>query len=277
MVNIPIDTGKIDNIPLKITRVGKYEFAYVYSKKNPLTLVMIHGHGASNEYLRPVFKYPNLAKYSVLIPDLIGFGDTPAPADFSYKMEDQALAVKQLMYKLGISGNVVLLGSSMGGAIAVFLAEALKRKVKGIILAEGTLDISDCSAPNQAIAAQPYDLYEKTVFWRRLDELRADPEYSWVVKSQEKAGPISCYKSIVDYVKVAREDTLITKLANLGIPILGIYGEKNKGLRTSDLRLSKLKDSSVVYIPNAGHVMMYDNPEAYHQAIENFMYKIENP
>lgn len=275
MVNLPHEAEK-DNISLKKIRAGNYEFAYVYNKTNNLiTLIMIHGHGASNEYLKPVFNYPTIAKYSILIPDLVGFGETPAPAYFIFKMEDQARAVKQLMDKLRINGQVVLLGSSMGGAIMVMLAEMLRGRVKGIINAEGTIDLSDCSAPNQTIAAQPYELYEKTVFWRRLDELRAVPEYNWVVRSQEKAGPVSCYKSIVDYVNVARGDTLIDRLSALNVPILGIYGEKNKGLRTSDDKLSKLKDSSIIYIPNAGHVMMMDNPNAYYSAIETFMAKIK--
>ena len=265
------------NVKLDHVKTQDYEFAYVYHKgKNPLTLVMLHGHGASNEYLKPVFDYLELTKYSILIPDLIGFGDTPASAGFSFKMEDQARAVKQLIDELGIEGDLVLLGSSMGGAIAIMLAEMLGGKVKGIINAEGTIDLNDCSAPNQAIATQPYEHYEKTVFWQRLEELRADPEYTWVVRSQEKAGPISCYKSIVDYVRVAKEDTLTIRLANLKVPILAIYGEKNRGLRTSEKRLGAIKQTCVVYIPQGGHVMMRDNPDAFYRAIDDFLKKIKN-
>ena len=256
-------------------RVGEFTFSYVHHRsKKSLTLVMIHGHGASNEYLRPVFNYPELVKYGILIPDLVGFGDTPAPAWFSFKMEDQTRAVKQLMDTLAIKGDVVLLGSSMGGAIAVILAEMLGNRVKGIINAEGTIDIDDCSTPNQVIATQTYERYEATVFKQRLDELRADPEYAWVVRSQEKAGPVSCYLSIEDYVKVAKEDTLTRRLANLNVPILAIYGEKNKGTRTSEKRLGAIKRSSVVYIPRAGHVMMLDNPDAFYDAVSEFIEKL---
>jgi pimeloyl-ACP methyl ester carboxylesterase len=265
----------LEKVKLDHKKTREYDFSYIYHKGNsPLTLIMLHGHGASNEYLRPILDYPKLAEYSILIPDLVGFGDTPAPAGFSFRMEDQAKAVKQLIDVLGVEDKIVLLGSSMGGAIAVMLAEMLDGKVKGFINAEGTIDINDCSAPNQAIAAQPYEFYEKTVFWKRLEELRADPDYVWVVRSQEKAGPVSCYKSIVDYVRVAREDTLTVRLANLGVPVLAIFGEKNRGLRTMEERFRAIEGAGVVYIPRGGHVMMRDNPDAYYQAIEEFMNQI---
>jgi len=96
----------------------------------------------------------------------------------------------------------------------------------------------------------------------------------WVVRSQEKAGPVSCYKSIVDYVRVAREDTLTVRLANLGVPVLAIFGEKNRGLRTMEERFRAIEGAGVVYIPRGGHVMMRDNPDAYYQAIEEFMNQI---
>jgi len=259
-------------VKLDHKKTTNYDFAYVYHKgKLPITLIMLHGHGASNEYLRPVFNYPQLTKYSILIPDLVGFGDTPAPEGFSFKMEDQAKAVKQLIEALRIEDEIVLLGSSMGGTIAVMLGEMLDGKVKGIINADGTIDINDCSAPNQVIATQPYDAYEKTVFWKRLEELKASPEYAWVVRSQEKAGPFSCYKSIIDYVQVAKEDTLTARLAILKVPILAVFGEKNRGTRTSEMKLGAIEGASVVYIPRGGHVMMSDNPDAYYQAIDKFM------
>jgi len=265
----------LTNIKLEHSKTKDYDFSYIYHRgKRPLTLIMLHGHGASNEYLKPIFNHPELTEYSILIPDLVGFGDTLAPVRFSFKMKDQARAVKQLIEFLGIEGEIVLMGSSMGGAIAIMLAEMLDGKVKGIINAEGTIDINYCSAPNQAIAAQPYDHYEKTVFWQRLEELKADPEYTWVVRSQEKAGPISCYKSIVDYVRVSKEDTLTLRLANLKVPILAIYGEKSRGLHTSEKRLEAISQTSIVYIPRGGHVMMRDNPDAFYQIIEEFMSKI---
>ena len=64
---------------------------------------------------------------------------------------------------------------------------------------------------------------------------------------------------------------MTARLANLKVPILAIFGEKNRGTRTSETKLGAIEGASVVYIPRGGHVMMSDNPDAYYQAIDNFM------
>ena len=65
-----------------------------------MTIVPIHGLGGSNAYWQPIHDYPELAAYSILIPDLVGYGDSqPAPKNFKYTMREQAEAIKALIDK----------------------------------------------------------------------------------------------------------------------------------------------------------------------------------
>ena len=61
--------------------IGHIKFALIYQRGTKAsTIVYLHGHGGSNEYLRRILDYPALSKYNVLIPDLVGSGDTKAPS-----------------------------------------------------------------------------------------------------------------------------------------------------------------------------------------------------
>jgi len=51
--------------------------------------------------------------------------------------------------------------------------------------------------------------------------------------------------------------------------VLVIYGEKNKGLWTSEKKM--VDQFSLVYIPGAGHAMMEDNPDAFYGAVIRFV------
>ena len=62
-------------------------FSYTYRwGSKPLILVFIHSLGGSKGYLQSVLNVADLLEFHVLIPDLIGFGDTIAPTGFLYGM-----------------------------------------------------------------------------------------------------------------------------------------------------------------------------------------------
>ena len=87
--------------------------------------------------------------------------------------------------------------------------------------------------------------------------------------SLAKAGPITMYHSSGDLVNVSREDTLVGRLTALKVPVLAIYGEKNKGLWTSEKKLTSL--FQLVYIQGAGHEMMRENPEVFYGEVTRFI------
>jgi pimeloyl-ACP methyl ester carboxylesterase len=253
------------------TKTGGYTFSYTRRRaENSITIIPLHGLGGSKGYWQPIYGYPGLARCGVLVPDLVGYGDSnPAPAGFGYTMLEQAEAVKTLVDILPVEGDIVLIPHSMGGPIGVYLARLLAPRVKGIVYAEGNIDINDCFGSNAIITKYTYGEYAESAFRSSLEAARkrgASPES---VGSLEKAGPATMYRSAEDLVRVSRGGTLAGELKSLGVPVLAVYGETNKGLWTSEKKAAAL--FPLTYIPGAGHAMMVDNPDAFYGKVEKFI------
>ena len=54
--------------------------------------------------------------------------------------------------------------------------------------------------------------------------------------------------------------------------MLAVYGEKNRGKFTSENKLGEA--FPLVFIPDAAHSMMVDNPNAYYSEVSRFIEKI---
>lgn len=248
-------------------------FSYTYRRSSkPLTLVLIHGLGGSKEYLQSILNVNDLLEFNVLIPDLVGFGHTPAPKDFTYTMQEQADAVRNLIDELNIMGDIAIIAHSMGGPIGVMLAEALGNRIKAVVYAEGNIDFDDCFSSNLVITRYTFEEYKEKGFAKGLDILRRQGDVGRMASSQGKAGAETIYWSSKDLVKVSNEDTLVKRLTALNIPVLAIYGETNRGKWTSEKKLEAL--FPLVFIPKAGHLMMVENPEAFYNEVTAFIHKL---
>jgi pimeloyl-ACP methyl ester carboxylesterase len=249
------------------------KFSYTYRQNSkPLTLVLIHGLGGSKEYLQIILNIAELLAFNVLIPDLVGFGETPAPKSFTYTMQEQADSVRTLIDELNITGDIAIIAHSMGGPVGIMLAETLGDRAKAVVYAEGNIDFDDCFSSNLVITRYTFEEYKAKGFAKGLDILRKQGNVGRIASSQEKAGAETIYLSSKDLVKVSSEDTLIGRLSALKIPILAIYGEMNRGKWTSEKKLGAL--FPLVFIPEAGHMMMVDNPAAFYAEVAAFIHKI---
>jgi pimeloyl-ACP methyl ester carboxylesterase len=96
-------------------------------------VVLVHGLGANAEYWRNLAPYLTQSGFRVYIPDLLGYGRSEQPADFSYSVRDEATVVVGFMDALGLK-QVELGGWSMGGWIAVLVAAEHPERVSRLML-----------------------------------------------------------------------------------------------------------------------------------------------
>ncbi len=95
-------------------------------------LLLLHSGGMSSEEWRR--HIPALARqFRVIAPDLPGHGHTPPPADEPLSIGAMARAVRTLLDELGIAEAHVL-GSSMGGAVALRLTLDTPERVSRLVL-----------------------------------------------------------------------------------------------------------------------------------------------
>jgi pimeloyl-ACP methyl ester carboxylesterase len=93
-------------------------------------LILIHGFGANKD------NWLNLAnklngKYHLIIPDLIGDGESSKPLDIDYTIDNQTKMLHEFLNTLK-NKNFVLVGNSMGGQIA--LNYAYHYKINSLIV-----------------------------------------------------------------------------------------------------------------------------------------------
>jgi pimeloyl-ACP methyl ester carboxylesterase len=104
-------------------------------------VVLVHGLGGSAEDWRNLAPYLAKAGFHVYIPDLLGYGRSAKPADFSYSVQAEAKVVVGFMIDLGLK-RVDLGGWSMGGWIVQLIASEHPEMVRRLMLFDaGGLDV----------------------------------------------------------------------------------------------------------------------------------------
>ena len=98
-------------------------------------LVMLHGLGSSASSWYPrAANHPKLRDHRCLLVDFLGYGYSDRPRSYNYSMESQAENVASLLDHLGLS-HCVVIGHSMGGSIAILLADSRPDLVSQLIVA----------------------------------------------------------------------------------------------------------------------------------------------
>ena len=114
--------------------VGGHRLHYeVEGPANGRAVVLVHGLGGRAEDWRDLAPYVAKAGFRVYLPDLIGYGRSEKPADFSYSVHDEADVVVGFLDALELK-QVDLGGWSMGGAIVQHVAADHPDRVRRLLL-----------------------------------------------------------------------------------------------------------------------------------------------
>lgn len=108
-------------------------YQYGVATRSGLTVVMLHGIGNSSKTWDEVIE--RLPKNTAVITlDLLGFGKSPRPDWAAYSARTQARSVAATLLKIGVRGKVILVGHSLGGLVAIEIANRYRFAVKGVVL-----------------------------------------------------------------------------------------------------------------------------------------------
>jgi pimeloyl-ACP methyl ester carboxylesterase len=219
--------------------------------------------------------HPALSGSRSLLVDLLGFGLSDKPDGFGYTIEDHAATVIKLLDRERVQG-CELVGHSLGGSIAIVVASRRPDLVSSLVVAEANLDPG--MGPFSArVLATSEEEFVRTGFDTELmllrDAGRKDPESlsAVVLGMQAVASPRAIYQTACSLTE-EREPTFRELLAQLDIPrsflvgsdtlkrgetpASGEIGEELHGTGTQRL-----------IVPNAGHLMMLDNPDGFAETI----------
>jgi len=96
-------------------------------------LLLVHGLGGHAEDWQNLALLLTKAGYLVYMPDLVGFGRSDKPQDFSYSVPDQARVLADFLASLHV-GKADVAGWSMGGWVVERMASEHPERVQKLVL-----------------------------------------------------------------------------------------------------------------------------------------------
>lgn len=234
-------------------------------------LVMLRGLGRCMQhwlgYERELAQH-----YRVITMDLRGIGQTTLPLSFTHRIHDLAGDVVAVLDALGI-GQAHVLGVSLGGMVA--LATGLEHPTRCLsvialntsIAGQRTLRMS----PRGAWAIASGLVGDKMKIHRNL----VDVLTSTRLPTERKLEAVQKFHAIATtdglYVFTALKQLILAarfhvkqRLPELQMPVLLVYGADDQFVPSINTRKLKalIPHARLVSIPDAGHEIMMDQPEA---------------
>jgi pimeloyl-ACP methyl ester carboxylesterase len=236
------------------------------------TVVYLHGLGCSkNDFLESV-NSTELHAYTLVAFDFPGCGNSPYPNDARFDIDDLVELTHLVVMTLQLD-DVIIIGHSMGGLVALLYAEKYGEHVKGFINVEGNLASEDCFFSRE-VAQHSFDYFSTTSFTELKRHLANSPnrgfqKYAETLETSASARAFfECCPSLVDY---SEHGSLNQRYIALNIPKLFVYGSENRTL--SYLSALKERGCEMTEIPESNHFPGYDNPHAFYHAIAAFLEK----
>ncbi|MFE9118526.1 alpha/beta fold hydrolase [Streptomyces sp. NPDC007172] len=221
-------------------------------------LVYVHGLGSmSAVYHAHIAAHPALAGRRQLFVDLPGHGLSDRPADFGYTLEDHAGALGAALDAAEVTG-AELVAHSMGGAVAIVLADRRPDLVARLLLTEANLD----PWPTPQAGSRGIAAYTEEDFVRGggFAEVLARVGPVWAA-TMRLADPRGLYRTAVGLVRGTRPTMRELLVRATGIDRTYLVG----GLEDEPAGRAELVASGVrvVTVPDAGHNVMFDDPAAF--------------
>lgn len=236
------------------------------------TLLYLHGLGESGLCFEALMDHPVLAGWPQVAVDLHGYGKSERAAP-ALGLEAHARALAATL----APGRYVLIGHSMGGVVATFLAGLLDQRVAGFINIEGNISASDCTFSALIAACDPKE-FAATGFARLCETVKRDGEYDRALalyaQSLRLAEPGQLYLNATELVAMSAAETLATAMGALTMPKTYLLGSPGgSGARTRELLA--LADVAWSAVPNAGHWPFIDQTDLCAAEIGGFLQRLE--
>jgi pimeloyl-ACP methyl ester carboxylesterase len=220
-------------------------------------VVLVHGLSGSGRWWQRTIGAltPHRRVYVV---DLIGFGSSRNRLPFI--LAEAAGYLLGWMNQLELE-RASLVGHSMGGLIVAELAADAPARVDRLVLVDP--------------AALPFDVHYLRHAISLIRELRhLSPSFLPVLLADAlRAGPVTLWRAASGLMLA----DMRPKLERISAPTLAIWGEHDAlvPLTLASQLADYLRYEQLVVIKGAGHVPMWDRPQAFNRALTEFLFADE--
>ena len=261
----PPASTRVEGSPQLATEPDGVHIEYRVLGKGDPAIVLIHGWATDANYWNAQID-PLKSKYTVVAVNLAGHGgSTNSRTDWSMEKygEDVATVVRRIPNQ-----QVILVGHSMGGTVALEAARSLNDRVVGIIVVDALKSVGLPPLPKAEI--------DKRVAPFRTDFIGSVRKY--VTEELFEKGADSVFVQKVAYdmsleppeVGVPSLEALLsmdfnTVLPDIKIPVLAINSDLGA---TDEARIRKaLPTFKSDVIPHTGHFLMMEAPDRFNPVL----------
>ena len=281
----------VTGLERRSARVIHYNLSYVVQGAELGTdgaIVLLHdilGGAFAWDAILPQLSGLQRAVYAI---DLLGYGqsDHPWPADTSVWGHADCLAL--LFEQLNLT-NIVLVGHGIGGGVAQILATRLSYKRVASLVLIDTICYDHAFAPDWPLVDMKKGQDPEVPLGVDLTDLQNELRTNLpkaVVNTNAFAQALDHYiepwnshvgkEELYQHVRLLipyYSNAVSSDLKVLGRPVLIIWGEKDQQnpLEYGERLFREIPASSLVVVPNAGHLVLFDAPDEVAGALNKFI------
>jgi pimeloyl-ACP methyl ester carboxylesterase len=264
-------------------KIGQWRCHFTEYPATGKNIVFIHGFASSTYTWEKVAPILNKQGYHVWALDIKGFGWSDKPKDTSYDVLTLTEEVHQWMESMGLD-DVVLVGNSLGGGIATLVALLHPEKV-------GHLVLIDAAAYNteypliMKLALLPLSSSMSKLFFSHwvVRQTLYEVYYhrDWISRDQVDAyynrlrteNALDAQVAVVRALDFSKVEKYVNRIPEIKAKTLILWGEHDRWIPLSSAHRFKaeLKGSSLVIIPECGHMPQEEYPDITAKLLDDFI------
>ncbi len=260
---------------------------FVRSGGSGPAVVLIHGFGDTGDMWGPLAA--RLAKiHTVIVPDLRGMGRSSRAAA-GYDKKSQAGDIRAVVTALG-QDHAAVVGHDIGTMVAYAYAASYPDKVDKLVVMDAPVP---GVAPWNQIVLSPQLWHfnfagkdaerlvagrERIYLDRFWNEFAGDPakidEATRAYYAKQYAQPGAMRAAFAQFTAIAAHDVadnIVFAERPLPMPVLAVGGEKSFGATMATVMRNAAGDVTQAVVPNAGHWLMEESPDATVALVERFL------
>lgn len=241
-------------------------------------LILIHGLLGSLTWFEPQRYLPGV---DIVTPDLIGYGQRRSE-DAHITLAEQAAMLARFLHD-EVGSPAWVLGHSVGGIVAMLLADLMPDLVHGVINVEGNFTLKDAfwtgriaALPDADWAAEYGAMEAHPAAWLEQSGIEAsDERVAWareILANQPYTTVQKMAQSVLDTTGAPDYLGCVGRVLARATPLYLVGGEQSSaGWDVPDWVLSQAR--RVCVQPRAGHMMMLEDPGNFCRIVESILYE----
>jgi 2-succinyl-6-hydroxy-2,4-cyclohexadiene-1-carboxylate synthase len=223
----------------------------------------------------------NLSEFCCLAVDLPGHGQTKVQQDSDYQMSNVALALIELLDELNIK-QCILVGYSMGGRIALYLAIHFPQYFQGVILESASPGLSsqlerdrrlvqDLKLAEQLESSNFADFIQQWYSQPLFTSFVQHPNYQKAIARRLENDPDKLAKSL-RFIGLGAQPSLWNRLGEIQVPLLLIVGELDaKFVKLNQLMAQDCFQARLQIVACTGHNVHFEHYDLFSSLLKYFI------